>query len=501
MGEQEDYQANYLGLLNEFLDGDRQKALKEIAKFARKLTGKHVGPDVLVNLHITSIDRIAAGTDRQTPSEIATRASEFLAAGVAGFTEGFHRLMDQYETEKKKAEQEHAQLIMEIENRKSSEEQLREGQKMEALSTLAGGIAHGFNNMLAAIMGNAELALDDIEGTSPPRYNVEQILKAAKRGRELVKQILTFTRNSQRHEEVFKLTPVVEETLNLLRGSIPSSIAVGLAMKSDPDTIQGEPSEIQQVLVNLITNATHAMKENGGKLDVSLRNAEVREREKDLRPGKYVVLKIRDTGVGMDRATLRRIFDPFFTTKEPGHGAGMGLSVVYGIVKAHRGAVLVTSELRKGSAFSVYLPVGEAPTPSIVSEARAPRWTRRPTILFVDDEELIRNTISRMLERAGYTVVVRNSGEEALRFFTENQAEIDIVITDEIMPGIRGTALAAKLRKLRPELPVILLTGYDQGSFSDENIDNVIYRRLMKPIMKQELLEAIANVTIDDREK
>jgi signal transduction histidine kinase len=501
MGEQESYEVNYYRLLDEFLCRDREKALAECAKFARKLAGRQVGPDVLANLHTASIEKIAAGKDAQARMETAMAASEFLLAGIAAFAEGFRKLMDRVEAEKKKAEQEHAQIIMEVESRKSSEEQLREGQKMEALSTLAGGIAHGFNNMLAAIMGNAELALDDIEEASPPHHNVEQILKAAKRGRELVKQILTFTRNSQRHEEVFSLTPVIEETLNLLRGSVPSSITISLSMKSDPDTMRGEPSEIQQVLVNLITNATHAMRENGGKLDVSLRNADVRERERNLRPGKYVVLKIRDTGVGMDRATLRRIFDPFFTTKEPGHGAGMGLSVVYGIVKAHRGAVVVTSEPRKGSAFSVYLPVGEPPAPSVVSEARAPGWARRPTILFVDDEELIRNTISSTLQRAGYTVVVKNSGEEALRFFTENQAEIDIVITDEIMPGIRGTALAAKLKKLRPHLPVILLTGYDQGSSSEEKPDNIIHRRLLKPIMKHELLDAIEHVTIDDHDK
>ncbi len=500
MGELEDYEANYYELLDEFLRRDREKALTEIAKFARKLAGRRIGPDTLVNLHATSVEKIIAGKDDKARMETAMLASQFLFAGIAAFAEGFDKLMGRIEAEKKKAEHEHAQLVMEIESRKSSDEQLREGQKMEALSTLAGGIAHGFNNMLAAIMGNAELALDDIEDTSPPRYNVEQILKAAKRGRELVKQILTFTRNSQRHEEVFRLTPVIEETLNLLRGSIPSSISISLSMKSDRDTIRGEPSEIQQVLVNLVTNATHAMKE-GGKLDVSLRNVDVREREKNLRPGRYIVLKIRDTGVGMDRATLRRIFDPFFTTKEPGHGAGMGLSVVYGIVKAHRGAVVVTSEPRKGSAFSVYLPVGESPAPSMVSEARAPRWTKRPTILFVDDEELIRNTVSRMLERAGYTVIVKNSGEEALRFFTEHQAETDMVITDEIMPGIRGTALAAKLKKLRPQLPVILLTGYDQGSSSEERTDHLIYRRLMKPIMKQELLDAIEHVAIDDRGK
>lgn len=500
MGELKDYEADYYGLLEEFLGRDREKALTEIAKFARKLAGRRIGPDTLVNLHATSVEKIVAGKDDKTRMETAMLASQFLFAGIAAFAEGFGKLMARIEAEKKKAEHEHAQLVMEIESRKSSDEQLREGQKMEALSTLAGGIAHGFNNMLAAIMGNAELALDDIDDTSPPRYNVEQILKAAKRGRELVKQILTFTRHSQRHEEVFKLTPVIEETLNLLRGSIPSSITINLSMKSDRDTIRGEPSEIQQVLVNLVTNATHAMKE-GGKLDVSLRNVDVREREKNLRPGRYIVLKIRDTGVGMDRATLRRIFDPFFTTKEPGHGAGMGLSVVYGIVKAHRGAVVVTSEPRKGSAFSVYLPVGESPAPSMVSEVRAPRWTKRPTIMFVDDEELIRNTVSRMLERAGYTVIVKNSGEEALRFFTEHQAETDMVITDEIMPGIRGTALIAKLKKLRPQLPVILLTGYDQGSSSEERTDHLIYRRLMKPIMKQELLDAIERVAIDDRGK
>ncbi len=251
-------------------------------------------------------------------------------------------------------------LRAEMQERQRIEQQLRESQKMEAIGTLAGGIAHDFNNILAAIIGFTEMVIDDVSDRTDVQRKMEQVLKAGLRGRELVRQILTFSRKSQAEYRVVTLSPLIRETFRLLRASLPTSISMSLNLETDTDAVYADPSQIQQVLMNLCTNAAYAMREAGGKLEISLGRITLGPGdplpEADTPPGDYVVISVRDTGVGMDEAVKERIFEPFFTTKPREHASGLGLSVVYGIVKSHKGSIMVLSEPGKGSVFRVFLP-------------------------------------------------------------------------------------------------------------------------------------------------
>jgi PAS domain S-box-containing protein len=241
------------------------------------------------------------------------------------------------------------------------ESQLRQAQKLEAIGTLAGGIAHDFNNMLAIIMGNAELLLDDLEHMEGPRKNLQHIIKATQRGRDLVKQILMFSRKTGQGRKPLELTPLLKETWKFLRSSLPTTIEMHADLRAEPDTVLADPAEMQQILMNLATNSAHAMQESGGDLTMGLSSVFFGPSDPppvdDMPPGGYVLLTVSDTGVGMTDAVRRRIFEPFFTTRKAGQGTGMGLAVVYGIVKAHGGAVTVASTRGKGASFGIYLPV------------------------------------------------------------------------------------------------------------------------------------------------
>ena len=245
------------------------------------------------------------------------------------------------------------------------ESQLRQAQKLEAIGTLAGGIAHDFNNMLAIIMGNTELVLDDLEHMEGPRRNLEHILKAAQRGRDLVKQILMFSRKTGQGRKPLALTPLLKETWKFLRSSLPTTIEMHADLRAEPDTVLADPAEMQQILMNLATNSAYAMQESGGDLTMSLSTVFFGPADPlpvaDMLPGGYVLLTVSDTGVGMTDAVRRRIFEPFFTTRKAGEGTGMGLAVVYGIVKAHGGAITVESTPGKGASFGVYLPLTRVP--------------------------------------------------------------------------------------------------------------------------------------------
>lgn len=395
-------------------------------------------------------------------------------------------------TASKRAEKEQTRL----------EEQLRQATKMEAIGTLAGGIAHDFNNMLAVIIGNAEMALDDVTGNAEAARKIEQIVKASKRATDLVKQILAFSRKTETGRNPINLAPLLHETLKFLQGTLPSTIRMVLNIQTEKDAVVADVSQIQQVLMNLSMNAAHAMRENGGVLTIGISDVAVNEDilpDSELQPGTYVKLTVQDTGTGMTEEVRQRIFEPFFTTKEAGMGTGMGLAVVYGIVKSHGGAVTAKSEPGKGSAFNVFLPYAHTGAKEQQQEeGDVPGGSER--ILLVDDEPSIVETVSLTLERLGYRVSGARSGAEAWKMFSEEPTGFDLVITDQTMPDLTGIELAQKMLNARKDLPIILFTGYSE-TVSPEKAKSIgISEFVMKPLSKQKAAEAIRQV-LDSRER
>ena len=324
---------------------------------------------------------------------------------------------------------------------------------MEAIQTLAGGIAHDFNNLLAAIMGNVELAMDDVAADSDVLHNLEQIFKASRRGKDLVKQILLFSRRDQRESVLVEAGPLVTETMNLLRSSIPAAIDIRRHVEPGRSTVLADAGRLQQILMNLVSNAVHAMQEKGGVLDVVVREYQLTDDNASLPhllPGAYLMIGVSDSGHGMSQGVMERIFEPFFTTKRPGEGPGMGLAVVHGIVKALKGAVAVSSELGKGSTFAVYLPIATSETERTVKEESRPLPRGEERILFVDDEKPIIEMNSALLERLGYHVNAVGNSAEALDLFTAAPDAFDLVITDQSMPDLTGIELVEE-NKVRPQ--------------------------------------------------
>jgi PAS domain S-box-containing protein len=394
-------------------------------------------------------------------------------------------------TERKIAEEEKTKL----------QSQLQHVQKMESIGTLAGGIAHDFNNMLGIIVGNTELAMDDVPEWNPARHKLEEIGIASMRARDVVKQILAFSRQSPQEMKPVSISPIIKESLKLLRSSIPTTIKIHQNISSESDTIRADPTQINQILINLCTNAAHAMGEKGGVLEVSLKNIELDEcstiHYHDLSPGKYVRLTVSDTGHGIEPKILERIFDPYFTTKKVGEGSGMGLSVVHGIVKSHGGYFLVDSELGKGTTFQVFFPYIESKLePEIEITVEIPRGKER--ILFVDDEKAMVDAIQPMIERLGYKVTSRTSSIEALKAFRANPDRFDLVITDFTMPNMTGMELAKELLKLRSDILIILCTGYSEHINEAKAKGSGIRAFLTKPVVLGEIAKTIRKVLDDD---
>ena len=367
---------------------------------------------------------------------------------------------------------------------------------MEAIGTLAGGIAHDFNNILGAVIGYTEMALNDNGDNGPLVSNLQEVLKAGKRAKDLVKHILAFSRQADKEVKPIRVKTIVKETLNLLRASIPTTIEIRQFIQSD-GVILADSTQIHQVLMNLCTNAHHAMREAGGELEVSLTNVELEsgltERGLSVVPGSYICLKVSDTGHGMSSEVVDRIFDPFFTTKERDEGTGMGLSVVHGIINSHGGAIRVQSDLGKGSTFEIYLPV-------IDRELKAPRKDNQQiprgneSILFIDDEISLVDIGQQVLELLGYKVVTRTSSLEALELFRAKPDTFDLVITDMTMPNMTGAKLAQEMMSIRPQIPVILCTGYSQQITKEQAKKIGIRQFLLKPIVMDELARTIRNV-------
>jgi PAS domain S-box-containing protein len=388
-------------------------------------------------------------------------------------------------------------IARDITERKRLEAQLSRAQKMEAIGNLAGGIAHDFNNLLAVILGYAELALRDAPPDGKVARRLGEILAAGNHAKEVVRQILTFSRRTKSERKPVQLQLLVKETLTLLRASLPSTIEIHHALSADTGSVLADPTQLHQVLMNLCCNAEHAMREAGGVLHVGLDRTEVDAAFADghpgLRPGPYVRLSVRDSGHGMAPDVVERIFEPFFTTKEVGEGTGMGLAMTHGIVASHGGAITVTTAPGRGATFEVYLPELTVTTRDERGPAGAARGGSE-RILFVDDEVVILEIWREMLDGLGYRCVGHTSSHQALSAFRAAPESFDLVITDQTMPGMTGDALIRELRRIRPDVPVILCTGYSHKVSPEKARSLGVDAYLMKPLRAGDLDHAIRSV-------
>lgn len=375
--------------------------------------------------------------------------------------------------------------------------QLQQSLKLESIGRLAGGVAHEFNNILGIIIGNAELALDDQPEGSTGKTFLKEILNAGIRARDVVRQLLKFSRRTPAERKPISVAPLITETLRLMRASIPTHIEIKSKIPVPHETISADPAQIRQVLVHLCTNAFQAMEKKGGRLNITVENVTLDEtiissRFPDLLPGRYVELTVRDNGHGIEPEVLSHIFDPYFSTREIGKSAGMGLAVAQGIIKSHDGAITVESQPGKGSVFQVYLPVVRARSaPEIAGEKMLPG--RGEHILLVDDESALLRTLRLMLERLGYTVEPVSDPLEALNRFKRSPDRFDLLLTDMTMPEMDGQTLAGEILTIRPDLPVIICSGYTERIANDEIKAMKTVRTLSKPIDGGSLASALRN--------
>jgi PAS domain S-box-containing protein len=389
-------------------------------------------------------------------------------------------------SDRKRAEAERADL----------EAQLRQAQKLETIGTLAGGIAHDFNNILAAVIGYLHLALAELPPETPAHEYLLEVQRAAQRATDLARQILLFSRRTEQRRQLVLLDEIVEEALQLLRASLPTTIEIRRHVDPEIPPIEADPTQIHQVLMNLCTNAAHAM-HGSGVLELGLTVTDLAPGQADapatLGAGRYVRLTVRDTGHGMDPGTMERIFEPFFTTKPPGEGTGLGLSVVHGIVAAHGGAIHVESAPGRGTTFTVYLPVSVAAAPADAASAPAD-LTGQERVLVVDDDAPVAAVTQRVLERSGYRVTMRTSSAEALALVRADPAQFDLLLTDQTMPHLTGMELAEAVHALRPDLPIILTSGFAEVPGAPERRALGIRELLLKPANPRDLASAVRRV-------
>jgi PAS domain S-box-containing protein len=380
------------------------------------------------------------------------------------------------------------------EEKKRLQTQLLQAQKMEAIGTLAGGIAHDFNNILGAIIGYAEMVRDDSPLGSTAAHDLDQILLAGNRAKDLVMQILAFSRQSEKARIPLQPATIIKETIKLLRASLPTTIAIKTKIVGSTMPILADPVQFHQLVMNLCTNAFHAMEEKGGVLTIALANLAPSEQRSP--PGEYAIqLTVADNGVGIAPEIKDKIFDPYFTTKGVGKGTGMGLSIVHGIVTAHGGTIACQSRPGEGTTFTITLPaLSEAADilDTVPSREAPPPGAER--ILFVDDEDTLVHMTRIMLERLGYQVTAHHSSREALAVFAENPQRFDVVITDQTMPGMTGLELAQHLLALRPELPIILCSGFSSAVSEEMARSAGIRGFAAKPLIKKEIGELIRSV-------
>jgi len=383
------------------------------------------------------------------------------------------------------------------EERASLEAQLHHVQKMETLGTLAGGIAHDFNNILTPILGYTEMAMENTDASSRVREDLKQALKAANRAKDLVQQILVFSRHVDHERRPINLILVVKEAVKLIRSWVPTTIDIRLQIDSNCGMVLADPTQLHQVMMNLCTNAYHSMRDEGGVITVKMAPAEIdpelARSNKNLASGNFISLIISDTGHGMDEGTIARIFEPFYTTKGVGEGTGLGLSVVHGIISGHEGAITVESQPDRGSTFRIYLPlVEDKETQEDIQEEK--RRLAGERIMFVDDEVIIAEMGREMLSRMGYEVSTFSNSLQALDAFTASPSSFDLVITDQTMPGMTGVQLARAMMAMRPNIPIILISGFSETITAEDSKKMGIREYVAKPILAQDLNTAIRKV-------
>jgi PAS domain S-box-containing protein len=374
------------------------------------------------------------------------------------------------------------------------EDQVRQAQKMEAIGLLAGGVAHDFNNILAAILGNAQLALADTADDHPARESLEEISRASVRAASLVQQILAFSRHQPQERRVIELGSTLEEAEGFLRATIPPIVELNFSVDAAVPVL-ADATQVYQVIANLCTNAWHALEGRRGRIDVKLEavtlDSEAARGISGLQPGRFACLSVADDGKGMDQATLARIFEPFFTTKEAGKGTGLGLSVVHGIMQSHQGAITVVSEPGRGTTFRLYFPAAAAHAQPAPEPAPAPQEGRGEHVLYLDDEEPLVFLATRMLERLGYRISGFTRAADALHSFRQAPAQFDLAVTDMNMPGASGVEFAAELLRVRPDLPIVLCSGHVTDELRELARKAGIRDVLYKPSTMHEFGEAI----------
>jgi PAS domain S-box-containing protein len=394
-------------------------------------------------------------------------------------------------------------LLRDISASKRLEEQLQQSQKMQAIGTLAGGIAHDFNNILQVILGYTTLAQSDVPQQGTTWGKLQNVLTASRRAKELVEQLLTFSRRSEPQRRPVQLHLVVQEVLSLLHGSLPATIDIRKALDPTAGTVLADPIQMHQVLVNLCTNAEYAMRGRSGVLEIRLDRADVDPGfavdHPPLQAGNYARLTVRYTGDGMEQAVMASIFEPFFTTKGAGKGSGMGLAVVHGIIVSHHGIITVESTPGHGTTFAIYLPLveevaAEEPPPQEVTSSGMAR------LLFVDDESNLADLSKVVLEGLGYQVVVCTDSYEALAVFRAEPQAFDLVITDQTMPHMTGDLLAGALRRIRPDIPIILCTGFSHTMDAQKAKTLGMDAFLMKPVTTHDWERTIQRVLAQRRE-
>ncbi len=387
-------------------------------------------------------------------------------------------------------------IVRDITERKQLEDQLRQAQKMEAIGTLAGGIAHDFNNILAPIIGYAEMTVEELPEDSRHRRNLGKVLESAQRARDLVQQILTFSRKFEKSLQPIQINPIVKEALKLIRATIPTTIDIQQDI-ADTGSIMADLTQIHQIVVNLCTNAYHAMWDEGGDLRVELSETDVGTEatagHPDAAPGRHVRLTVADTGGGIAPDILDNIFEPYFTTKDAGKGTGLGLAVVDGIIRDHGGFITVDNDPGRGCAFNVFFPL--IPSKTMPDETlRSPTFpTGSERVLLVDDEPPILEMLRRMLEGLGYEVVPAEDGSDALALFTAGPDRFDLIFTDMTMPHMTGDRLAREVKAIRPDLPMIICTGYSEKMDADRARELGFSDCLLKPVLRSDLAIAVRN--------